>query len=281
MKFAIISDCHIGPAPWYKGENRIMSDEATKILEKIVQKINELEDIEFVVQLGDLIQDRLPEADRSENAANLVRGIELFSKLNSPVYHVAGNHDIQTHSFEEMASFFGSDSLWCSFDAGDFLGITLVAKAPQHMNMTIPEEEISWLQKTLEDTEKESLVFLHHPLVTIDLKEHYWFKGKEEKAFIQNREEVRSVLESSGKVKAVFNGHMHIHDFNIQNGIPYFTIQSLVEDVKMNGKPCSAFAIVELNESGILCNICGEDPAEYRFDLSSSSSKDSIVVGQY
>ncbi len=57
MKFAIITDSHLGPCGFYKGTNRIMSHLAETVLLDLAETLNREVDISFIAQLGDLSQD--------------------------------------------------------------------------------------------------------------------------------------------------------------------------------------------------------------------------------
>jgi alkaline phosphatase len=109
---------------------------------------------------------------------------------------------------------------------------------------------------------------MHHPISDQDLTGCFWFEGLSHKAFVENREEVRAILEASGKVRAVFNGHLHRNNMWVHNNIPYFTIQSCVEDVDNSGRPSKSFAVVTLDSDSISVQIHGTDATTYmhRFD---------------
>ena len=57
MKFAIVTDSHIGPPGFYKGTNRIMSHLSETVLLELAETLNRESDISFIAQLGDLSQD--------------------------------------------------------------------------------------------------------------------------------------------------------------------------------------------------------------------------------
>jgi alkaline phosphatase len=76
---------------------------------------------------------------------------------------------------------------------------------------------LDWLRQDLATTLKPVVVFAHQRL---DPTEHYT---------IRNAEAVRSILERSGRVAAVFQGHSHHNDYALLNGIHYCTLVALVE----------------------------------------------------
>jgi alkaline phosphatase len=80
---------------------------------------------------------------------------------------------------------------------------------------------------------------------------------------VENRAEVRAVLEASGKVIAVFNGHLHRNNMWTHNGIPYFTLQSCVEDVSNTGTPSKSYTIVTVEGEKVSVDVRGGDPATF------------------
>ena len=60
---------------------------------------------------------------------------------------------------------------------------------------------------------------------------------------------VRKMLEMSGKVKAVFQGHSHENDLRTVAGIPYCTLKAVVEG---EGEENSAYSLLEVFGDGSL-----------------------------
>ena len=76
------------------------------------------------------------------------------------------------------------------------------------------------------------------------------------------------MIENSGKVRAVFNGHAHWNHLDVVNGIPYVTLQSLIENVDDDapGRAAAAHAVVDISAKRVSVNVFGEHPAHYQFD---------------
>ena len=250
LKFAIITDAHMGPAPWYFGANRIMSDETPRVLSELVAKINNEPGVEFVMQLGDLTQESIKAPSHQQDIQSLEAALQILSKLNKPLHHVIGNHELAVMSQDDLISRSGAPGPYYSFDVGNYKNIVLFSDSPGHTDILISADQVKWLEQELNDTDKDVLVFLHHQLAVHSLDDHYWFKGRPDKAFVKNADVVRRILEKSEKVRAVFNGHMHHTHFEEVNNIPYFTIESMVEDFQMNQTPSETYAIVEITPDG-------------------------------
>lgn len=263
MKFAIVTDSHIGPSGFYKDTNRIMSYVAENVMCELVEKINSEGGISFVAQLGDISQDDRRYHDVEFDRGNFKRALWYFKKFNPPVYHTVGNHDRENLTAEDLCELLGYKTLHYSFDIEDVHCVFLYTRHFNHQDMVIENDQIEWLKKDLAATKRPTLVFMHHPISDQDLTGSFWFEGAPQKAFVTNRKEVRTILEESGKVIGVFNGHLHRNNMTVHNGIPYFTTQSCIEDVKGNDTPSKTYAVVTVEGGSVSVDVRGGDPARY------------------
>jgi len=90
---------------------------------------------------------------------------------------------------------------------------------------------------------------------------------------MRERKDLRGILEKHaeakpGSVLGVFNGHLHWNHLDVIRGIPYVTVQSLIENLDEDapGRPAAAFALVKVTRSRVLVDIRGVEPARYQFD---------------
>jgi len=262
MKIAIISDIHIGPEGYHKGIKRKLTQYSEEFIHSFVQRVNTDIQPDFVVQLGDLIED----VNLSDDLVNFQRGIEAFKSLNQPVHHLIGNHDNRNLSDEKLCELLELDHLYYSFDAGDYHFVMLHSKAPVRGGYSfIPDEELIWLQDDLDQTGKATLIFVHHSLADQDLMGNPWFEGLPEQCLVKNRQEVRAILETSGKVLAVINGHLHWNRVDIHSRIPYITVQSLIENFNNDDIPAGAYAILELDKALLKIDVLGNDIMSFSY----------------
>ncbi len=266
MKFAIVTDSHIGPCGFYRGINRIMSHVSENVLCELAETINRESDISFISQLGDLSQDDVRYPNVEFDRANFKRALWYFQKFNVPVYHAVGNHDRENLNYNDLCELLNLNSLHYSFDAADVHCVFLYTRHFNHQNMTIESDQLEWLKQDLATTKLKTLVFMHHPVSDQDLTGNFWFEGAINKALVSNRAEVREIFEESAKVIGVFNGHLHWNNMTVHNGIPYFTIQSCIEDVSGTGVPSKSYAIVTVVGSTVSVEVCGGAPASFLLD---------------
>ncbi len=101
----------------------------------------------------------------------------------------------------------------------------------------LPPAEVEWLRSDLTETTKKTVVFAHQRL---DVANHYGVK---------NAPRVRKVLEDSGKVLVVFQGHSHKNDYKQIGGIHYCTLVAMVEG---SGAESNGYSSMDLFEDGVI-----------------------------
>jgi len=244
IRFGLISDVHY--ANRESAGNRFYSQSLTKAQEAI-DRMNH-EKLDFAIELGDFKdQDAVP---NEGNTLKYLTDIEsVFRKFNGPTYHVLGNHDmdgISKQQFLEMVENTGisNTNSYYSFDQkgihfvvldGNF---TKEGTAYDHGNFSwedagIPEEEINWLKTDLKSNQLPTIVFIHQMLDD----------SKGVKQAVQNAAEVRQILEQSGNVLCVLQGHVHEERYNHINRIHYYSVNAVIDG---DGPENSAYMIVDI-----------------------------------
>ncbi len=199
--------------------------------------------IQFVAELGDFID----AADTVEGELAFLKRInERFTAIPGDHHYVLGNHCVYTLTKEEFLQEVGRKETYYSFDAGGYHFVVLNAcfrgdgqpygrKNYDWTDPNLPEAEVGWLRSDLRDTDKKTIAFIHQRL---DVGSPYGVK---------NAPAVREVLEQSGNVLAVFQGHSHKNDYKEINGTHYCTIAAMVEG---SGEENNAFATVDVFADG-------------------------------
>lgn len=273
MKFAIINDIHNGPADsgWAKGIQRKLTYEAERLVKEFVEEMNAQEQPEFVVNLGDFIEDV---NNKNTDIEYFRKTHSLLSHLNMSVYSLIGNHDVRTLSEKDITEILDYEKLYYGFDTRDYhfiaLSFVMTGDHTHHLDdikAEVPQEQMEWLRKELLKTDKPIIIFIHYGLAEDDMKSNFWFESDQPNALLANRQEIRKVLEESGKVKAVISGHQHWNRMNVHNGIPYFIVTSLVENFRNDGTPTEAHTIVSIDQEKIIVDVKGNDPAKFEFSF--------------
>ena len=262
LKMGLITDIHFGTDKQYEGQDRKLSSRALSLVRYLVNRMNGDIRPDFVVQLGDLIEDEDAETDEE----NYRTAIDAFKPLKMPMYHAVGNHEQVNLGLEKIHSMLNYPKLYYSFDAQAFHFVVLFSTSKAHTDIHVDAAQRKWLAEDLEATDKPTVVFIHHPIDDQDLTGSFWFEKYPKHCFVEEKVEIRETLARSGKVRAVFSGHVHRNNLQTHDGIHYITVQSLVENMSDSRKvPSESYAIVTFGDDEIRVEIAGQDPAEYRF----------------
>jgi alkaline phosphatase len=199
----------------------------------------------FLVELGDFID----AADSVDTELGYLKRINRdFTAICKNRHYVLGNHCVHTLTKKEFLEGVGQKKSYYSFDSGDFHFVILDScfrsdgepygrKNFQWTDPNIPAVEVEWLKADLKKTSKKTVVFAHQRL---DVSNHYGVK---------NAADIRKVLEQSGKVLAVFQGHSHKNDHKEIEDIHYCTLVAMVEG---SGAESNGYSLMSLAEDGTI-----------------------------
>lgn len=199
----------------------------------------------FVVELGDLID----AADTVETEQRYLATINReFSKLSKDRHYVLGNHCVDTLTKEEFLGGVEQKASYDSFDRCGWHFVILDAcfrsdgepygrKNFVWTDANIPAAELEWLRADLQATSLPTIVFAHQRL---DVRNNHG---------VRNSPQVREVFETSGKVRAVFQGHSHQNDYNEIAGIHYTTLVAMIEGA---GVEDNGYSLLDLGDDGTI-----------------------------
>jgi predicted phosphodiesterase len=194
---------------------------------------------DVVIELGDLID--VGQSPAAEKGA-LKRIVKDFRATPGQHHCVLGNHCVWSLTKAEFLEIAGQKRSYYSFDAGGCHFVILDAcfrgdgepygrRNFQWSEANLPPAELDWLRADLKRAPRKSLVFIHQRL---DAGPPYG---------VQNAEQVRKILEASGKVLAVLQGHYHVNDYQQLGGIHYVTLAAMVEG---SGAESNAYAVMDV-----------------------------------
>lgn len=241
LRIGLITDLHYADKP--AAGTRFYRETLGKLAEAAVQF--EQSRVGCVVELGDLID----AADTVETELSYLKTIDReFSAISKDRHYVLGNHCVDTLSKAEFLGTVEQLQSYYSFDRGGFHFVILDAcfrsdgEPYQRKNFTwtdanLPPAEIEWLRADLESTTRPTIVFAHQRL---DVCNSHGVK---------NCSEVRKVLEVSGKVLAVFQGHSHKNELNDIEGIHYCTLAAMIEG---SGVSHNSYSVMEIAPTGTI-----------------------------
>ena len=218
--------------------------EALAKLDEAVEHMNR-EKPALVVELGDFID----QADSVEKEIEWLKTMEShFARLSMPRHYVLGNHCVGTLTKQEFAQHTKAVGGYASLESGGVTFLMLDAcfrkdgtpyerKNFHWQDANLPKAELSWLESELSQASGPVIVLAHQRL---DLDKAH---------AVRNAAEVRALLEKSGKVLAVFQGHSHKNDYQQIAGIHYTTLVAMVEG---SGTENSGYTMLEVLADGSL-----------------------------
>ena len=265
LVLGFVTDLHFGPEAFHDGKLRKLTHHAASLTEGVVRAMNEVVQPDLFVNLGDDIEDESRDAD----LARYSECQRILRQAKAELVNVAGNHDVIHLTRDDLAKIWQhAGPLFYSFDRGGFHFVVLHTIERKDVDVRIPHAQLEWLTADLAKTALPTVVLMHHSASEQDLSDSFWFKGLAHLALVVERRELRAILEASGKVLVVFNGHVHRNHLDVIGGIPYVTIQSLIENLDEDapGRPAAAYAVAVLEERRITVRVHGNDPARYQFD---------------
>ena len=265
MRFALISDVHLGPLASHEGKLRKLTHLSEELVNAFVRRMRDDVNPDLVINLGDVIEDESPAKDRERYG----QFVAMLREVGKPVLHVAGNHDTINLTPAELCAMWGNTSE--ATYSRDHHGVHFaVLRTIEHRGerIELPAEQIEWLKRDLAATTLPAIVLMHHPASEMRLEGNRWFEKYPHVCRVVERRALREVIQSSGKVLAVFNGHVHWNHFDVIAGIPYITLQSLIENLDDDapGRVAAAHAVCDLNERRLVITVHGAEPVRYQIE---------------
>ena len=265
MRFALISDVHLGPAASHQGKLRKLTHLSEELVNAFVRRMRDEVKPDLVINLGDVIEDESTEKDRERYG----HFVAMLREVGKPVLHVAGNHDTINLLPEELCAMWGnSAAATYSQDHGGVHFAILRTIEHRDERIELPIEQIEWLEQDLAHTTLPAIVLMHHPASEMRLEGNRWFEKRPNVCRVAERRALRQVIQNSGKVLAVFNGHVHWNHFDVIAGIPYITLQSLIENLDDDapGRAAAAHAVCDLDDRRLVITVHGPEPVRYQIE---------------
>jgi 3',5'-cyclic AMP phosphodiesterase CpdA len=242
LRIGLVTDIHHGPDVDVR-----VGSAAPALLSEFTRRMREDFHPDLIVDMGDRINDTDPKADK----ARLAEVRHMLEAASAPILYAWGNHDLINVPRAEGRAILGKRGDFETRDAGGYHLVVLNSQDPtiDQIGGTLSDNQLDWLEDDLKDGTSPTLVFCHHPLDEQDPSRHWYFRHHHDHALCRNRTRARDVLAASGRVKAVFNGHMHLNTVEVIDGIPYVTLMSLVDSGITTG-PSGCYAEITASDGG-------------------------------
>jgi predicted phosphodiesterase len=242
VRFGIVTDCH------YADADTVGTRYYRHSLDKLAECVEAMnaQKVDFLVELGDFKDQDSPPVE--QKTISYLRAVEsVFRGFDGPTYHVLGNHDADSLSKVQFLANIENTGIdpGRSYYSFDFNGVHFIVLDDNYKSdgadyghgdfdwtdANIPPAELQWLRQDIAASRGAIIVLIHQLLDGTG--SHY----------VKNADEVRQILEQSGRVLAVFQGHYHDGGYSLIEGIHYYTLKAVVEGP---GPENNSYAIVEV-----------------------------------
>ena len=264
VRFGLVTDLHF--AERCNNGSRYYDQSKNKLIDAI--NVFNKSNLDFIIELGDFKDQGI--VPQKLHTIAFLKDIEnTLNQFNGPVYHVLGNHDMDSISKDEFLKHtdnFGEAKSrnYYSFVHGGIKFIVLDANYNEdgsdydtgNFDWTyskIPDDQKKWLQYELNKEQIPIIVFVHQLLD--------YFSSAPKNVYIKNAKEIVGMLEKNKNVLGVFQGHHHHGNYSFLNGIHYYTMKAMIEGSLPDN---NSYAIIEIdmNLNIIIDGFCN---SEYKF----------------
>lgn len=149
---------------------------------------------------------------------------DFFESLNAypDLMVTPGNHDTSAHvrQFFPEKYHHSESGFYSSEEEGNMLWLFLDSSTDK-----ISPEQMQWLEQQLSASDKEILLFIHHPILAVNTP-------VDRKYPLENRDGIKSLLLGYGKKVTVFCGHYHIEDETSQANIKQYVTPAISYQIK-------------------------------------------------
>lgn len=224
IKFVQITDSHFSSTAGDYTQRDV--EHAGSVLEKTINDINSLKNVDFVVFSGDNID--------KANSNDLKAFIKLANRLNPPYYIVIGNHEVfksQKLDKKEYMKVVSKNSKCFHEKNANYVFIKngVVFLVVDGAKEVIPgpagyykKDTLKWLDKKLTTYAGDKVVIIQHfPVV-----EPYFNRTHT----TYNVKDYEAVLKKHSNVIAIFSGHYHANGECMKDGIYHVSTPALVEE---------------------------------------------------
>jgi alkaline phosphatase len=241
VRFGLFTDVHYADKPELR--TRYYRESLTKLREGVTALRKSR--VDFLLCLGDLVD---AAAELELERTWVAETVNVIRETGIPAHFVLGNHCVQTLTKRQFLSEVGQERSHYSFTRSGvhFVildacyrkdGLSYDAGNFDWKDTEIPPAEREWLKKDLAGAAGPAVVFVHQRLDSDDVHA------------VASAPEVRQILEDSGNVSAVFQGHSHQNDYRDINGIHYCTMRAVIEG---SGAANNGYAEIAIfNDGGV------------------------------
>ena len=231
IKLAHITDTHVT----FTGKNgTALKEESFNIFRDIIDQINEMGDIDFILFGGDNINNTDPGTKGFDEFMNIMLGVSV------PYFAQFGNREsspippgvaLSKEQYAEKMKGHGLDTGCYSWSVSPVPGLRILGldtSIIDHDNGEIPQTEIKWIKEEVAKYSNDMIITLSHHLLLPTWGNRDIPKWKK-KYLLKNYQEVNAILEGAPQIKACLTGHHHISRIQTVNGLHFIASPATVQ----------------------------------------------------
>lgn len=248
LKICVFSDIHyIDEKPEWK-VNRKLVEYAEPLTDKIIDKVNNEIKPDICINLGDMIQ---ASKNKEKDLANLEYIWKKLQGFNVPFYTLIGNHELKSvESNKEIMDVLGYENATYGVDVNGyhllFIGTDVNEEDEKYRTQYISDKDLAWIAEDLDaNSDKKVIVFSHFGIAEDEMKGNFYYDKNPEGGIIINREKLKEILHKHKNILSVFCGHQHWTKAIRENGVPYYMLGALTENMNWDGIPDGVYFDVD------------------------------------
>jgi len=231
IKFAHITDTHVT----FSGKNgTALKEESFNIFRDVIDQVNEMPDIDFILFGGDNINNTDP------GTKGFNEFMDIMSTVKVPYFAQFGNREVSPippgialskSQYAEKMKGHGLDVGRYSWSVSPVPGLRVLGldtTIEGHDNGEIIKKELKWIKKEISKYPNDMIVTLSHHLFLPTWGNRDIPKWKK-KYLLKNYQEVNAVLDAAPQVKACLMGHHHVSKIQTINGLHYIASPATVQ----------------------------------------------------
>lgn len=237
LRIAVITDIHYG---FDTGAKK--GAQAPQLVEEFLDTVHQF-GADYIFNLGDTVSSQNPIADEQFKKSLRTQ----FKRAACPIIEIDGNHDVRFQAAQSpSARLMTSDYHIIQWNP--------YLNRYTREGVIVDDSDMQWLRTELANAQKPVILLSHIPFAGPESVRKKWKNAHSQElyypSYFKNADELREIIESSGKVKICLSGHRHLNHHKESNGVHYLIHQSLVEVVE-DDKPSGAYSMIEIDSQEI------------------------------
>ena len=231
IKFAHITDTHVT----FSGKNgTALKEESFNIFRDVIDQVNNMPDIDFILFGGDNINNTDPAAKDFKEFMNIMSSVKVpyFAQFgNREVSPIPPGIALSKKQYAEKMKGHGLDIGNYSWNVSSVPGLRILGldtTIEGHDNGQITKEELNWIKEEIAKYPNDMIITLSHHLLLPTWGNRDIPRWKK-KYLLKNYQEVNAILDAAPQVKACLMGHHHVSKVQTFNGLHYIASPATVQ----------------------------------------------------